>query len=351
MDRADATVCFVPREVFCQTRQSLETLYRRTHEPFSLVCVDGASPPDVAEYLQRAAVQRGFTLLGTDRFVTPNEARNLAARWAIENHDPRHLVFVDNDVVVSEGWLEALVRCADETGAWVVGPAYYEHLPERSRLHMFGGECRITTDAAGRRSYYEQHYLPHVPADEVAEPLERRRTDLIEFHTALVTREAYEAIGPLDEGLHCNAEHGDLCLEVRKAGREVWLEPAAKITYTPPRRLGAADREYFFLRWSEAWMRANRERMAQKWDLDPADYDAGGAGDAWVVSHRRLGLNTLSELRRVLGKKWTKSIEKRLVAPIERLANERRYPFERFAFQAPPRVTVVHDAARRHAAA
>ena len=60
MDRADATVCFVPREVFCQTRQALETLYRRTAEPFSLICVDGFSPPDVAEYLQRPRLGASF---------------------------------------------------------------------------------------------------------------------------------------------------------------------------------------------------------------------------------------------------------------------------------------------------
>ncbi|TWT47466.1 glycosyltransferase family 2 protein [Botrimarina hoheduenensis] len=337
-----ATIGFVPREVFSTTQRSLEALYERTAEPFNLVCIDGASPPEVANYLRAAATEKGFTLLRTDRYVTPNEARNLAARWALENTPDKPIVFVDNDVLVSPGWLGAMVDCANETEAWLVGPAYYEHLPEEHKLHMYGGVCRIEVDADGRRRYLEKHSLQHQTADQIDEPLKRQKTELIEYHTVLVSLEVFRQTGLLDEGLLCHAEHGDLCLTVREAGGEVWLEPEARITYAPPRRLSEADAEFFFLRWSEAWMRANQQHMAEKWRLDTTDQDRG-RGLQWVAEHRRLGLNSLRTLRKAIGKKLSRSVEKRVVAPLERISNRRRYPYKKYANLPPVSVELVHQ--------
>lgn len=336
-----ATVAFVPREVFSTTQRSLETLYERTPGPLRLVCVDGGSPAPVREYLESASQRYGFTLLRTDRYLTPNESRNLAAAEALRDPATKHVVFVDNDVLVAHGWLDALVRCADETGAWVVGPAYYEHLPERSRLHMFGGVCRFETDPTGRRRYVELHDHGHASADQVEEPLARQPTELIEFHTVLVSRQAFEQLGPLDEGLPCHAEHGDLCLQVRQAGGEVYLEPESEITYVPPRRLEPEDREFFFLRWSEAWMRANRLHFAAKWGLDPGHPD-DGAAERWLTEHRRYGYASLAKLRRLVGPKLKRSFEKRVFAPLERVANRWQYPYAKYCERRPPAVEVVN---------
>ncbi|HMP08598.1 MAG TPA: hypothetical protein PJ982_19805, partial [Lacipirellulaceae bacterium] len=75
-----ATVAFVPREVFSTTERSLQTLYERTRPPFDLVCIDGGSPPRVQRYLEEQARRRQFTLVRTDGYITPNQARNLAAQ-------------------------------------------------------------------------------------------------------------------------------------------------------------------------------------------------------------------------------------------------------------------------------
>jgi GT2 family glycosyltransferase len=334
MAGARATVAFVPREVFSTTERSLETLYERTREPFELVCVDGHSPPAVRDYLDRAARERQFTLIRTDGYVTPNQARNLA----VQRVATPYVVFVDNDVLVTEGWLGALCDCADATGAWVVGPLYFEFLPEGRRLHMFGGECRITTNDAGQRVYYERHHHAHELRTDVAEPLVRRRTELIEFHTVLVSMQAFRALGPLDEGLLCNAEHGDLCLRVMHAGHEIWLEPSAQITYAPPKRLAAEDEAFFLLRWSEAWASATHRRIDDKWNLTPGNRETARAC-RWVADHRRYRLLWLNKLRKWIGPKWAKTFEKRLVAPLESRQNRRRYPLA--AYAAAPRMTAT----------
>lgn len=351
MPASQAVVAFVPREVFSTTRHALETLLQRTTEPFDLIVVDGGSPPPVANYLRQASRVHGFTLLRTEQYLTPNQSRNLAARWARDNSDAPYVVFVDNDALVAPGWLSAMVACAEETGAWVVGPAYFEHLPEGQTLHMFGGQCRIETNANGSRSYVEKHNYAHKPIDQLTEPLVRCETELIEFHTVLVRQQALETIGMLDEGFLCHAEHGDLCLSVRQAGGTVWLEPLAQVTYVPPRRLEHADREFFFLRWSEAWLAANQHHMQKKWGVDLAAQNAPGRGVHWVRGHRRYGLAFLARLRGLLGRKLTRSIEKRCVMPFEPMINRRRYPPEEYGQSAVPEVTVVNNALQHRRAA
>lgn len=345
-----ATIALVPREVFSTTERTIETLYERTEEPFDLVCVDGASPPAVRDYLDKAAAEKGFTLLRSDRYLTPNQARNLAADWAMKNLPSPNVVFVDNDVLVAPGWLGALTRAAEETGAGVVGPAYYEHLPELSRLHMLGGECRIATNADGQRVYHERHRCQHQASADADHPLERHETELIEFHAVLVRREVFERIGLLDEQLLAHSEHGDLCLTAREAGFAIWIEPASRITYAPPRRLNPADREFFFLRWSDARTLANQQRMKQKWRLDHVA-NTRGRGLAWVRGHRRLGLSTPRWLRRVFGRKLGRSLEKRLVAPLEWRLNRRRYPLTEHNRPPEPVVTLVHTPTATRASA
>lgn len=340
MNQSRATVAFVPREQFGTTRRSLEALLERTEGPYELVCVDGGSPEDVREYLRCAAQEHGFTLLRTESFLTPNQARNLA----LPHVRTPYVAFVDNDVLVTPGWLSALVECADQTGAWVVGPLYFEFEPECERIHMFGGECRIESTADGRRDYVERHHFAHQRLADVAETLTRHETKLVEFHVALVSMEAFRTIGPLDEGLLCNAEHGDLCLAIRNSGGKVYVEPSARITYAPPKRLSGEDLRYFRLRWSEAWSEANCRRLQEKWGLSP---DAPGLALSrrWVAGHRRYSIPQLGTLRRLLGRKAAAWIEKRLVDPVERLANRREYPAESYGTVEPPRVEILHSPA------
>lgn len=326
-----ATIAFVPREVFSTTQRSLEALYERTTEPFELVCIDGGSPPELRDYLERQARQKQFTLVRTEHYLTPNQSRNLA----IEHVRTPYVVFVDNDVLVSEGWLAPLVDCAEETGAWVVGPLYFEFLPEGRRLHMVGGECKIKTNERGERVYYERHHHAHELRDNLEQTLERQRTELIEFHTVLVDMAAFRQLGPLDEGLLCNAEHGDLCLTVMNAGHSIYLEPASQITYAPPKRLAPGDEDFFLLRWSEAWARATRRHIDGKWSLTPGNCENKRAFN-WVSDHRRYRLAWLNKLRKWVGPKWAKTFEKRFVAPVESALNRRRFPVAQHS--SPPSV-------------
>jgi len=95
------------------TELALETLYEHTDLPFKLVYVDGNSPRHI-KHFQCKLLSKGFHLIRTEHFLSPNQARNLG----LAQVDTKYVVFVDNDLLVQRGWLENLVQCADETGAW-----------------------------------------------------------------------------------------------------------------------------------------------------------------------------------------------------------------------------------------
>ena len=117
------------------TQESLESLFE--HTPGApIIYVDGKSPKRIASYLAEMAEAGKIRLLRKERFLTPNQARNIGVSEAMTEY----VVFVDNDVVFTEGWLDALVDCADETGADIVAPLTCQGLPFHTEIHHAGGQ-------------------------------------------------------------------------------------------------------------------------------------------------------------------------------------------------------------------
>lgn len=152
------TVAVVPRERFSYTRPSLENIYQNTPPPFDLLYVDGGSPAPVRRYLEAESRKRGFHLIRTNHYLSPNQARNLA----VQHITTKYAVFVDNDVLVNPGWLDALVGCAERSGAAVVGPLIYAGKPGSEIIHMAGGIAHIDT-VNGKRVLREKHQFAGKP--------------------------------------------------------------------------------------------------------------------------------------------------------------------------------------------
>lgn len=259
------TIVVVPRERFSVALRSLDSIYRHTAPPFDLVYVDGNAPRPIRDALRDQAERRGFTLLRSDRYLTPNQARNLGVQHV---HTP-YVVFVDNDVFVTDGWLESLTRCAEETGAWVVGPLSFEDDPTDEEVHNAGGFYHFT-GADGHRDLVQENRYGHRSLSEMPAGRERFKVDYVEFHCMLVRRSVFEHIGLLDEGLLSTREHLDLCLQVAAAGGEVWSQTSARVVFNQPPPVRRHDLPYFLLRWSEAWNVASLEHFAAKHGLGPS---------------------------------------------------------------------------------
>jgi GT2 family glycosyltransferase len=207
------TVAVTQRESFHHTFRSLESLFAGTNAAFELVYVDAGSPPWIKARLERSAAARNFRLIRENRFLTPNEARNVALAACTTEY----VVFVDNDVLFREQWLERLIACADETGAAVVGPMVCIGDPPFRRVHIAGGSARVEETDAGRR-LHEVHRFVDRPYIEVVSELRREPVEMVEFHCMLVRRSLFDCVGTLDEKLSSASEHMDLCLLARNAG-------------------------------------------------------------------------------------------------------------------------------------
>ena len=222
MNSDDVTIVVVPRDHFSDSRESLESIMQFTRPMCPLVYVDGGSPRHIREYLEAQSKQKRFKLIRTDYYLAPNEARNLAARSV----GTKYVVFIDNDVLVTTGWLDVLVTCAEQTGAWAVGPVYCIGPPELESVHMAGGECHVREES-GRRALVDRHRLVGKRWEDVRGSLKREPVELVEYHCVLMRMEALERLGPLDEALLSTREHLDLCMTIQQAGGTIYFEPAA----------------------------------------------------------------------------------------------------------------------------
>src|SRR5262249_3825812 len=180
MIEAEVTLGIGPRERFSVSARSLENIFEHTTYPFKLVYVSGGTTNRFKSHLENESRRKDFQFIHTDRYLSPNQARNLALRHV----KSKYVVFVENDVLVTPGWLEALVGCAEETGAWVVGPLYLLGELELRVIHMAGGTLNIM-EHQGKRVLHDEHRFVDTPISELTAPLERGPCDYVEFHCML----------------------------------------------------------------------------------------------------------------------------------------------------------------------
>ena len=272
MNEKKVTLIVVPRERFSYTRESLESIYQCTKYPFDLIYVDGNSPEHIKNYLQQKAQSEQFQLVRTKHYLSPNQARNIGLQQV--NKETDYVVFVDNDIHVTPGWLKKLVNCADEESAAVVCPLVCIGKNLHSKIHLAGGEASIVLELKNgktRRKVHEKHYFVNRPVADVKDQLHRRECEFAEFHCVLVRKNIFDKIGLLDEKFLSTREHIDFSMTVTNAGDKIFCEPDSVTTYVPDSGFEWSDLTYFMLRWSDAWEIASLEHFMQKWDLAKKD--------------------------------------------------------------------------------
>ncbi len=329
-EKSTVTVIITQRERFGMTAESLDSLFAHTPPPFELVYVDGNSPKANARYLQEQSKKHGFLLERFDHFLTPNQARNIGLKKA--NTD--YVVFVDNDVLYTDGWLNALIKCAEETNADIVAPLICQGLPAHTQVHHAGGNYTDSPDLntffetpehQTERSFIEDMIAHGEELSSVEQTLKRKETGFCEFHCVLARRSVFEQIGALDENMLSTKEHIDFSMSVRKAGGKVWFEPQSIVTYVFPCRekpLTPSDWPYFALRWSDLWGKRTLTYFHKKWRLAlPDDYLASKKRIYKTRRKQGIVMPMLYMLPFVKKNRNLVKFSSRLLSPIERAIN------------------------------
>ena len=198
---------------------------------------------------------RTITGVGDDRFHVIRNDDNLgfgpACNQGAGQARCKYLLFLNNDVIVREGWLEPLVAAldADETLAAVQPRLVYPdgRLNDAGGLVFRGGEPWV---------YGKGNPTPNAPAFAC-----RRMPDYASGACLLVRTDAFHGVGGFDDRYApAYFEDTDLSFALRQAGWGILYEPASTVVHLEGGTAGT-DTSVGMKRFQER----NAARFAEKW--------------------------------------------------------------------------------------
>ncbi|MGE5413670.1 MAG: glycosyltransferase family 2 protein [Syntrophomonadaceae bacterium] len=235
-------------------RLCLESLFARTEWPrYEVIVVDNGSTDGTAELL--ASLAAGHENL---RVVAFRENRGFPAAVNAGLADARGdpLVVLNNDTVLTRGWLTGLRR----------------HLLADPRLGLVGPTTNaIANEARVDAGYADVGELPRWAAEWCrAHDGETAEISMLAFFCVAIRRRTFEEVGPLDERFGLGLfEDGDYNRRVRQRGwtarcaRDVFVHHWQNASF---RRLG---RDAYFALYEE-----NRRKFEEKWGEPPGSPSA-----------------------------------------------------------------------------
>lgn len=263
-----ATVVVVSRDRWSLAPTTLDLLLARTDPRHPVVVVDGRAPRSVAATFDRLAASGRVRVVRRNRFLASNEARNIGA----DGVTTEWVAFVENDAVLSDGWLEALLEVGEHRGAASVYPTYLEQRKRGLFVHGVGADLEVGGPPGSRHLRERQFHLGR-PWDEVAGELTSAARVQGEPHAFVIRRGVLEQMGGLDEGLLSWFDHTDLALHHLRLGVESWFVPDATCLYLSPPPVALRDLSSFMLRWGGDWYERSLDRLCDAWGLDRHDVE------------------------------------------------------------------------------
>jgi GT2 family glycosyltransferase/tetratricopeptide (TPR) repeat protein len=226
------------------TRLCLESIARCTPEPHEVIVVDNGSADETPEGL------RAFPHV---RVVRNSENRGFpaAANQGIAAASGEFLLLLNNDVVVTPGWLGRLHRpLAAAPALGLVGP--------------------VTNAASGPQQVPAAYAATLEDLDEFADGWARDHHGqtvpcgrLVGF-CLLLRRSVVQRVGPLDEGFGVgNFEDDDLCLRAQRAGFGLAIARDAFVHHFGSVSFRASGLDFAGL------LARNRQRFVEKWGPAP----------------------------------------------------------------------------------
>ncbi|MFN2197129.1 MAG: glycosyltransferase [Anaerolineales bacterium] len=228
------------------TRQCLESIYTKTIYPeFEVIVVDNASTDGTPEFLEAASVEyENFKIQLNDH----NEGFARGNNQGVQLADGEYLVFLNNDTIVTEGWLTALLGHLDNPQIGMVGPV----------TNSSSNETRILVgyDQIEDMERFAQEYT----RAHAGEHFEIR---VLPFLCVALRREVFDEIGPLDEQFGLGMfEDDDYCQRLREKNYQIVCAEDVFIHHWGGGSFHKMDPQAY---WQLFW--ENRTKFEQKWDI------------------------------------------------------------------------------------
>ena len=303
-----ATVVVVCRDRWSLAPETLHALVARTDPRHPIVVIDARAPRPVGAVFDRLAAIGRIGIARRPRVLGGNEARNVGAEGA----RTEWLAFVENDVVVSDGWLDVLLALGERTGAASVYPAFLEPADPDPVVHGLGCDLELGGPEGRRFLRERQHHLRR-PWSEVAGDVHPVARVQAEPHVLAMRREFLDAMGGFDEALLGWFDHTDVGLHHLRLGAESWLAPDTTCLYRPPPPVAWSDLPSFSLRWGRDWFDRSLEHLCTTWGLDPSD-------EEWQTHERYR-----RDVRRGVFTRWSRvsAAVDRAIAPLDHAVAQR----------------------------
>ncbi|HTO89054.1 MAG TPA: glycosyltransferase family 2 protein [Thermoanaerobaculia bacterium] len=225
----------------------------------------------------------GVRLLQPGRNVGYGAACNLAARESAA----RFLLFLNNDVELEPGSLEAMVSTLEEEkGVAAVGPRLYDsrRRPVRS----------IFRAPSPRRVLFESLFLPrllpgipffHGHHTALTSHTRARDVETLSGAVVLVRRDAFEQVGGFDEAFFFYAEESDLFARLHRSGWRVRYQPSARAVHHGGVASAEVTREELDRRLNEALRLYARRHHGPRGERQTTRALLWGARLRWALAH------------------------------------------------------------------
>lgn len=240
------------------TKMALESIRAHTGGEYEIIIVDNGSGPETVEWLRTLTDVR-VIYNPTNRGYAGGNNQAIAAAHG------EYIVLLNNDVIVTDGWLDALLGAFDRIpGLGVSAP----------RSNKIAGD-QVTADAV-----YENIQQMHAYARKRRERFrgEGYSTDRAIGLCLCIDRRVIEEIGGIDERFGVgNFEDDDFCMRVRAAGYGIFVCDDAFIHHFGSQTFAANNVDY------TATMRENWKKFAAKWGY-PQTYPEQGYVTAHAIS-------------------------------------------------------------------
>lgn len=229
------------------TKQCLDSIHSKTAYPnFEVIIVDNASTDGTVDFLHDYAASHPHV-----RLVCNAENLGFSAgnNQGIAASQGEYIVFLNNDTLVTQGWLSGLMSHLRDPAVGAVGPV----------TNSSGNESKIAvdySDISGLDDFARRYTRAHD-----GQAFEIR---MLALYCMLVRRSVVAEVGPLDESFGVGMyEDDDFSLRIRQKGYRILCAEDVYIHHWGSASFSKLDEEHYQRLHLE-----NRQKFEEKWGTE-----------------------------------------------------------------------------------